>query len=218
MVRESVVESKMNSSKKAVYCITFDDGRIELYEIGKLLGSVGIRATFYVIPSLIGTSGYMGLSHLYDLREKGHLIANHGWEHKFWKRGTCGFEEIKNDIVRASEWLCSNGFEGGSRYWAIAGGTSQWQPDGIMLLNNVVDQIRLSLGNDEIKERADILFTDYFDDANGASCCVENAIKNKRKIVSGFHFSGLTDFEKHLKYVVSVVDKSEVDICLMNEI
>jgi peptidoglycan/xylan/chitin deacetylase (PgdA/CDA1 family) len=216
MMRESVIGSKI-SYKKAVYCITFDDGRIELYEIGKLLSSAGIRATFYVIPSLIGTSGYMKLSHLQDLYEKGHLIANHGWAHKFWKRETCDFEEIKNDIVRASEWLCSNGFEEGARYWAIAGGTSQWQSDGIVLLNDVVDQIRLSLRNDGIKERADILFTEYFDDANGSSICLENAIKNKRKIISGFHFSGLTDFEKHLKYVVSVVDKTEVDICLMNE-
>jgi len=73
-----VIRSKINSSKNATYCITFDDGRIELYEIGKLLSSAGIRATFYVIPSLIGASGYMGLSHLHDLHEKGHLIANHG--------------------------------------------------------------------------------------------------------------------------------------------
>jgi len=76
----------------------------------------------------------------------------------------------------------------------------------------------LSLRNDEIKERANILCTDYFDDANGSSLCLENAIRNKKGAISGFHFSGITNFEAHIKYVVSVVGNGDVEVCVMNEI
>ncbi|HEY0055299.1 MAG TPA: polysaccharide deacetylase family protein [Pedobacter sp.] len=59
-------------------CITFDDGPgKDTYDIGKFLFDEGIQATFFVV----GKYAYEHPEILQSLKEFGHLIANHTYEH-----------------------------------------------------------------------------------------------------------------------------------------
>ncbi len=59
-------------------CITFDDGPgKDTYDIGKFLFEEGIQATFFVV----GKYAYEHPEILQSLKDFGHLIANHTYEH-----------------------------------------------------------------------------------------------------------------------------------------
>lgn len=69
--------------KKAAVSFTYDDGNIEHYTlIAPHLEDSGIRGSFWIIGSYVGTKDCMTWDHLKEMHAKGHEISNHSWTHR----------------------------------------------------------------------------------------------------------------------------------------
>ena len=63
--------------------ITFDDGYEDNYTVAlPILQKTGIKAYFFIIPSKIGTPGYMTWAEVREMRDRGMTIGSHGMTHR----------------------------------------------------------------------------------------------------------------------------------------
>ena len=68
----------------AFYAITFDDGAESDYGVAfPILRELGLRATFFVVPTLVGTSGYVGWAELREMVAAGMEVGSHSLTHPF---------------------------------------------------------------------------------------------------------------------------------------
>jgi len=68
----------------AFFCLTFDDGCASDYvEAFPALLEVGMRATFFVVPTLVGTAGHVTWSQLREMTAAGMEIGSHSLTHPF---------------------------------------------------------------------------------------------------------------------------------------
>jgi peptidoglycan/xylan/chitin deacetylase (PgdA/CDA1 family) len=68
----------------AFFCLTFDDGCISDYdEAFPALRELDMRATFFVVPSLVGQAGYVGWPELREMAAAGMEIGSHSMTHPF---------------------------------------------------------------------------------------------------------------------------------------
>jgi len=69
------------------YSLTFDDGHASNYtEVFPVLRELGLRATFFVVPTLVGTAGYAGWRELREMTAAGMEIGSHSLTHPFLDR------------------------------------------------------------------------------------------------------------------------------------
>lgn len=62
--------------------ISFDDGSIGQYDIGvPTLEKHGFRGVFFIMTIATGRKGYMSAAQLKEISDRGHLIADHTWDH-----------------------------------------------------------------------------------------------------------------------------------------
>ncbi|MFZ0442546.1 MAG: polysaccharide deacetylase family protein, partial [Methanobacterium sp.] len=115
--------------------ITFDDGFESTYSIAfPIMQQYGIKGTVYVVPSWIGSPGYLTLAELNILHNAGWTIANHSWDHQ--PLPTLTTQQITTEIQSTIDWLNQNGFSDGAYYLAYPYGQ----------YNNNVVQVASSLG------------------------------------------------------------------------
>src|SRR5207247_5720692 len=73
------------------YSLTFDDGHASNYnEAFPALMELGLRATFFVVPTLVGTSGHVAWSQLREMVAAGMEIGSHSLTHPFLDRLDAG--------------------------------------------------------------------------------------------------------------------------------
>jgi peptidoglycan/xylan/chitin deacetylase (PgdA/CDA1 family) len=66
------------------FCLTFDDGCASDYaEALPALQEVGFRATFFVVPTLVGTPGYVTWPQLREMAAAGMEVGSHSLTHPF---------------------------------------------------------------------------------------------------------------------------------------
>jgi peptidoglycan/xylan/chitin deacetylase (PgdA/CDA1 family) len=93
--------------------ISFDDGSIGQYDIGvPTLEKHGFRGVFFIMTIATGRKGYMTEAQLKEMFDRGHLIADHTWDHHSvleydaaaWKKQLDGsvktLEEVTGKPVR----------------------------------------------------------------------------------------------------------------------
>ncbi len=69
------------------YSLTFDDGHASDYtEAFPVLQELGLRATFFVVPTFVGTPGYVTWSQLREMVAAGMEIGSHSLTHPFVDR------------------------------------------------------------------------------------------------------------------------------------
>ena len=62
--------------------ITFDDGKIEQYNIAaKEMNKYNFKGVFFIMTVAIGKSGYMNKMQIKTLSDEGHTIGSHTWDH-----------------------------------------------------------------------------------------------------------------------------------------
>lgn len=175
------------------YAFTFDDALDEQYESAAYLASKGLKGTFYVIPSRIGTAGYLTLEQLHRMKEAGHLIANHSWDHGYWVTDSMSVEQAANEIVLAGDWLCQNGFGDGARIFAVPGGSYECNDNAYIrgLLGSYCDSMRFTSEHGVSNEvrvtqsRSDCIFTHAFD--SDAAQVLTDLLAYGGCVVTGFH-------------------------------
>jgi peptidoglycan/xylan/chitin deacetylase (PgdA/CDA1 family) len=68
----------------AFFCLTFDDGcASDYHEAFPALRELGMRATFFVVPSLVGQPGYATWPQLREMAAAGMEIGSHSLSHPF---------------------------------------------------------------------------------------------------------------------------------------
>jgi peptidoglycan/xylan/chitin deacetylase (PgdA/CDA1 family) len=68
----------------AFYALTFDDGAASDYEVAfPMLRELGMRATFFVVPTLVDTPGYVGWAQLREMVAAGMEVGSHSLTHPF---------------------------------------------------------------------------------------------------------------------------------------
>ncbi len=66
------------------FCLTFDDGcASDYHEAFPALVELGLRATFFVVPTLVGTPGYVTWPELREMAAAGMEIGSHSLTHPF---------------------------------------------------------------------------------------------------------------------------------------
>jgi peptidoglycan/xylan/chitin deacetylase (PgdA/CDA1 family) len=66
------------------FCLTFDDGSASDYdEAFPALTELGMRATFFVVPTLVGTPGYVTWAQLREMAAAGMEVGSHSLTHPF---------------------------------------------------------------------------------------------------------------------------------------
>ena len=66
------------------YALTFDDGAASDYTIAfPILRELGLRATFFVVPTLVGTTGYVTWDQLREMVAAGMEVGSHSLTHPF---------------------------------------------------------------------------------------------------------------------------------------
>ncbi len=205
------------SLRKPLYMFTMDDGQDGCYEMASYLASKGIRGTFYIVPSLIGTSGYLTLAQLKEMHASGHLIANHGWNHINFKTST-DTQKVESVTV-ATEWLCNNGFADGSRIFAAPfGGWDYTNTE--LLLGRYIDSLRLASMNFDTGQagkggvgwyRPDFIFTSAFDTGTVADQALTAAIADNSMAVVLFHAETAADLDAHIDAVAAQIEAGNIE-------
>jgi peptidoglycan/xylan/chitin deacetylase (PgdA/CDA1 family) len=75
-----VTDVPWDASSKHVM-LTFDDGGASAPYIGETLLRHGWRGHFFIVTSLIGTSGFADAAGIRALREQGHIVGSHSHSH-----------------------------------------------------------------------------------------------------------------------------------------
>jgi peptidoglycan/xylan/chitin deacetylase (PgdA/CDA1 family) len=71
----------------AFYALTFDDGAASDYEVAfPILRELGLRATFFVVPTFVDTPGYVTWAQLREMVAAGMEIGSHSLTHPFLHR------------------------------------------------------------------------------------------------------------------------------------
>ncbi len=66
------------------YALTFDDGAASDYEVVfPILAELGLRATFFVVPTLVETPGYVAWAELREMVAAGMEVGSHSLTHPF---------------------------------------------------------------------------------------------------------------------------------------
>lgn len=89
--------------------IALDDGWKTQYTVGyNYMHKKKMRGSIAVIPSLIGQNGYMNMGDLYKLYDDNWDLLNHTYSHIILSKNN--MSKQTNDINKADEWFCKNGF------------------------------------------------------------------------------------------------------------
>jgi peptidoglycan/xylan/chitin deacetylase (PgdA/CDA1 family) len=85
--------------------ITFDDGeQSQCRNAMPMLHELGLSATYFVTPGLIGTEAkFLGWDQLKALADAGHSVQSHGWSHKFLK--FCSDHELAHELQASKQAL-----------------------------------------------------------------------------------------------------------------
>ena len=83
--RQSIVVSAVPGELGAAfYALTFDDGAASDYEVTfPILTEIGLRATFFVVPTLVETPGYVTWGQLREMVAAGMEVGSHSLTHPF---------------------------------------------------------------------------------------------------------------------------------------
>lgn len=144
------IQFLVNTAAKKYIVFRDDDGYALSLNTAREFDKNGIRGNFAVLPSLIGTSGYMTLADLRALRSAGHLINSHGWTKfatdeigsesvgPFAQQRLMTPEAFWRDVIEpAMFWLQDNGFEDGARIYTTHQGNMTPNQRDLLLANGI---------------------------------------------------------------------------------
>jgi len=208
------------------YAISLDDAFDDDYKFAAYLSAKGIRGTFFTIPSKIGTSGYLTLEQLHQIHNAGHLIANHSWSHKCLKTDNLTSAEFIEEITKATDWMCANGFADGARMFALPGGTTNWE-DGFnhIYRERWFDLLRLSTTCHDVGFfDPTIQWTNSIDDTTTAESQVNKVINAGTIVITAWHSANegtsytWANWKTHIDNVAAKRDAGNLDVVTMADL
>jgi len=95
---------------------SFDDGFADTWNAKAVLDKYGYRANLFVVKNWVGTSGYLSLTQLKQLYERGWDIGSHSVSHSHLSSLTDAQKEY--ELRESQRFLVENGFLRGARFFA----------------------------------------------------------------------------------------------------
>lgn len=84
--------------------ITFDDGHISNYSLAfSILKEFNFRATFFIVPSFVGSKNYVSTSQLKEMHESGMKIESHSLTHPYMY--ALPAQEMLHEIIESKKWI-----------------------------------------------------------------------------------------------------------------
>jgi peptidoglycan/xylan/chitin deacetylase (PgdA/CDA1 family) len=96
--------------------MVFDDACDSVVNAKQIMDENGQAGTVFVIPSYVGSVGYLSLSQLQTFYDTGWDIGNHGYDHRDLSHLTQ--EELYYEVNAAHDWLVANGFARSAQLFA----------------------------------------------------------------------------------------------------
>lgn len=204
-------------TRRSRHAITLDDGNAADYAVAQALQARRLVGTFYVVPSLIGTPGYLTLSQLGEIRAMGHLIANHSWSHLMWADAALTLPQRIAEVRDARAWMAANGFAAGANHFAQPGGSSQIRSDSYGLYGAEADTWRMTASQSFVlppNGRQEVLWTHAFDDATAAGAALNRSIAGWGDTATGWHPGSvvLATFTTYADAVAAARDAGQIDV------
>lgn len=104
-----------NEASNGFVSIDFDDGWAEIYTAANYMSTKGLVGSLHVIPSLIGTAGYMTQAQIDDLARRGWDISGHGATN-LASLYAISPATAEADVRSMREWLDARGYHGADIY------------------------------------------------------------------------------------------------------
>ena len=103
----------------AAITFRFDDGWATQFTAGKpVLDTYNFKASYFIIPDFVGTTGYMTLSQIQTLRNNGSdICAHHQTDYT-----TMSVPQLEKVLQNTKDYLYSNGFHRGTDFVAYPNG------------------------------------------------------------------------------------------------
>jgi peptidoglycan/xylan/chitin deacetylase (PgdA/CDA1 family) len=101
---------------RAKAVMVFDDACASIINAKQIMDENGQAGTVFVIPSYVGSVGYLSLSQLQTFYDTGWDIGNHGYDHRDLSHLTQ--EELYYEVNAAHDWLVANGFARSAQLFA----------------------------------------------------------------------------------------------------
>ena len=103
-------------SARAKAVIVFDDACNSIVNAQQIMDENGQAGTVFVIPSYVGSNGYLALDQLQTFYDSGWDVSNHGYDHRDLSH--LSQEELDYEVNAAYDWLVGNGFVRSARLFA----------------------------------------------------------------------------------------------------
>lgn len=125
--RRSVVASQVpNELGGAFYCLTFDDGAASDHHVSfPVLCELGLRATFFVVPSFVDTPGHVTWAELREMVAAGMEVGSHSLTHPFLTH--LGPDELRREYGESKQ-IIEDRLGIGVRTASLPRG---WEPPGL---------------------------------------------------------------------------------------
>jgi peptidoglycan/xylan/chitin deacetylase (PgdA/CDA1 family) len=86
--------------------LTFDDGGVSAEAIADRLEALGWRGHFFVTASCINRRGFLTVSQVRRLHDRGHVVGSHSWSHPL-RMARLPAAQIRDEWFRSTEQLAS---------------------------------------------------------------------------------------------------------------
>lgn len=166
--------------------VTFDDGYDDVAVEGKkYLDKYGFAATAYIVPSVIGTAGFLSQAQVDSLHKVGWDISGHS----LTNLTTLSAGDLETDLRTTKEYLTSKGYRGADQYAfpngaynnAVIANVSKYFSSGTN-----IDGWNNSLGHLS-PYRINRQSIDKFTTTGMVQTWIDNAIANNEWLILNFH-------------------------------
>ncbi|MBU4216803.1 polysaccharide deacetylase family protein [Candidatus Parcubacteria bacterium] len=219
-------KAKIESSKKAIVTIVFDDDDVSIYnEAFKRMKALGLKGTNYNIGGFIGQPGKMTKEQLQEMYDSGWSISNHTKLH--WNLTGRSDVEVVNLVKGERLLLISNGWTKGA---------DEFCPPQNSINDRELDLIRpyIHSSTDSQKGINNIPFDRYHISRSGAFAnkpeaiigWVDKAIEDKQYVHLNFHKIGSgtvldyspENFQRVIEYVAQKRNEGKIEVKTMYEL
>jgi peptidoglycan/xylan/chitin deacetylase (PgdA/CDA1 family) len=136
------------STPRQAVLVTFDDAITTEYTQGfTYLQSIGMRATLFVITSLIDTAGYWTSTQLGEAYAAGWDLSNHTSDHTYFVTSGSTQGQMETKLSAAQSALDGWGFTRASRHVAYPGGEHNATSDAAMTATGMLSGRTVQNGN-----------------------------------------------------------------------
>ena len=221
--------------------VTFidDDGTSNFLTLTKpIFDKYGIKVSIGVIPSKVGTSGYMTIAQLKELQEQGYSILSHSYTHdaNIYKPVVVDTNPISDDVIledyrKCYDWMVKNNFNGADTIvypWGYFTNSGRYKNlartffnNGINAYGGNIDGINIYGNgvNEEINDNMYLnrLFINKNTDIQAYKNAIDDCATKGGWLILGSHSNSNEIDVSHLENIINYIKSKNIIILPFNQ-